>query len=98
MRHVLAQAVEEVDGLVAPVYGVVDVQRERVVAPDQPPQLLLQPLVMGLVYDLLFPPVTDRMRATNTENAAQASGVPQQDAPSQEEVIGHPRGLVVDAG
>src|SRR5215212_4109989 len=83
VRHVFAQTVEVVDRLVPAVDGVVDVQGERVVAPDQPPQLLLQSLVVGLVDYLLLPPVTDRMRPTRTENASEAFSVPEQDAPAQ---------------
>jgi hypothetical protein len=70
VRHVLTQAVEEVDGLPAALHGVVDVHGERVVAPDQPPQFLLQALVMGLVDDLLLPPVADRVRPAGAEDPA----------------------------
>src|SRR5215212_7785561 len=38
------------------------------------------------------------MGAARTENAAHASNVPQQHAPAQDEVLGHPRWLLVDAG
>ncbi len=79
VRHVLAQPVEEVDGLLAALYGVVDVQGEGVVAPDQPPQLPLEALVVGLVDDLLLSPVSDRVRPASAEYSAEPLGVPQQD-------------------
>ena len=86
VRHVFTQAVEDVDGLPTALHGVVDVYRERVVAPDQPPQLRLQALVMGLVDDLLLPPVAYGVRPAGAKDPAKTLGLPEQHAPARDEV------------
>src|SRR5829696_1505717 len=89
MRNVLPQPVEEVDDLLATPDGVMHVQREGVVAPDQPPQLRLQALVVRLVYDLLLTPVSDGVRPAGAQITAQTLGVPQQDPPARHQIPRH---------
>src|SRR5215204_2872471 len=74
-----------------------DVYRERVVAPDQPPEFLFEALVVGLVDDLLLPPVPDRVRPASPEDPAQTLCMSEQNTPARDEVGDDPSGLFVHA-
>src|SRR3712207_8841688 len=75
---VLPEPVKEIDCFPPSPDRVVYVQREGVVATDQPPQLPLEALVVRLVYDLLLVPVPDWVGPAGTEGPPDAFGVLQE--------------------
>ena len=56
------------------------------------PQFLLQALVMGLVDDLLLPPVADGVRSAGAEDPAKLLCMPKQDTPAGDEIGQDPAG------
>ena len=69
-------------GLLPPTHGVVHVQRDGGVAVYEPAELLLETPVVRLVYDLLLPPVPNRVSPASAEHAPQTLGLRKKVAPS----------------
>src|SRR5919108_3093691 len=74
VRQVGAQAVRDRDRPVGPSNADVNVQTEAVVAPDDVPEDLVVPAIVGRVDDALFLPGTPGMRARRGERDAEAAG------------------------
>src|ERR671912_651324 len=98
MRHVLPETVVEVDNLLPPLDGVVRMQREGVVALDEPAELVFEAPVVGLIYYLLLVPIPDRVCPARSEQAPQAFRLFEQVSPPLYQVSQHPGRLLVDAG
>src|SRR5215207_4734499 len=98
MRHVLPETVVEVDNLLPPLDGVVRMQREGVVALDEPAELVFEAPVVGLIYYLLLVPISDRVCPAHSEQAPQAFRLFEQVSPPLYQVTQHPGRLLVDAG
>jgi hypothetical protein len=74
------------------------VQRERVVAANEPAQSVFEAPVVGLVYDPLLSPVSDGVRPARAEHAPQALGLREEVPTARYQVPDRTRRLRVDAG
>src|SRR5918994_1096484 len=98
VRYVLPETVVEVDNLLPSLDGVVRMQREGVVALDEPAELVFKAPVVGLIYYLLLVPIPDRVCPARPEQAPQEFRLFEQVSPPLYQVSQHPGRLLVDAG